>query len=133
MSARKKPKIMLVEDNVDASSVLAGTLYLKGCDVYKTEGAETCLKTLTDLNGKVDVIVISQETVGNNDMNLIIGIKKINFETKILVVGNDNTTKGSLIDFGADEFALKPMSPENMADKVLMLMAKEASIANKEK
>jgi DNA-binding NtrC family response regulator len=133
MSGHEKPKIMLVEGNGDATSVLAGTLYLKGCDVYKTEEAEGCLKTLTDLGGKVDVIVISQETVGNNDMNLIIGIKKINFETKILVVGNDSTSKGSLIDFGADEFALKPLSPENVADKVLMLMAKEESIANKEK
>lgn len=133
MSVHQKPKIMLVEGNGDASTVLAGTLYLKGCEVYKTEDTEGCLKILTDLNGKVDVIVISQETVGRNDMDLIIGIKKINFETKILVVGNDNANKNSMIDFGADEFALKPLSPENMADKVLMLMAKEASIANKDK
>jgi DNA-binding NtrC family response regulator len=133
MSTGEKPKIMLVEDNGDASTVLAGTLYLKGCDVYKTEGTESCLKTLTDLDGKVDVVAISHETVGNKDMDLIIGIKKINFEIKILVIGNDIARKGSIIDFGADEFALKPLSPENMADKVLMLMAKEASIANRDK
>jgi DNA-binding NtrC family response regulator len=133
MSARGRPKIMLVEDNVDASTVLAGTLYLKGCHVCKTREAESCLKTLSDLDGKVDVIVISQETIGNKDMDLIIGIKKINFETKILVVGNDNASKNNLIEFGADEFALKPLSPENIADKILMLMAKEASISNTDK
>lgn len=81
----------------------------------------------------MDVIVISQETIGNKDMDLIIGIKKINFETKILVVGNDNANKNNLIEFGADEFALKPLSPENMAHKILMLMAKEASISNTDK
>jgi response regulator RpfG family c-di-GMP phosphodiesterase len=133
MSSHEKPKIMLVEDNGDASTVLAGTLYLKGCDVLKTTDAEGCLKTLTDLDGRVDVIIMSQETVGSKDMDLIIGIKKINFETKILVVGNDSANRGSIIDFGADEFAIRPMSPENMADKVLMLMAKEAAIANKDK
>jgi hypothetical protein len=37
MSARMRPKIMLVEDNFDASTVLAGTLYLKGCHVCKLE------------------------------------------------------------------------------------------------
>ena len=130
MNSREKPRIMLVENNTDAASIMAGTLYLKGCNIYKTEDAKNCLKTLTELNGKVDVIVISQETVGNEDMNLIMGIKKINFDVKIIVVGNDDAIKNNIIDFGADEFALKPLSPENMADKVLMLLAREASIAN---
>jgi DNA-binding NtrC family response regulator len=130
MSAREKPRIMIVENNTDASSVMAGTLYLKGCQVYKTEDAESCLKTLSNLNGKVDVVVISQETAGNKDMKLIMGIKKINFNVKIIVVGNDSTGRNNIIDFGADEFALKPLSPENMADKVLMLLAREASIAS---
>jgi DNA-binding NtrC family response regulator len=126
------PRVLLVEDNVDAATVLAGTLYLKGCHVDKSEGVESCLKKLNDLGGKVDVVVISHELVGKKDMNLIIGIKKINFDTKILVISNEDTDKNNIIDYGADEFALKPMSPENMADKILMLMAKEATIANRE-
>jgi hypothetical protein len=40
MNSREKPRIMLVEGNGDASSVLAGTLYFKGCDVYKTAEPE---------------------------------------------------------------------------------------------
>jgi DNA-binding NtrC family response regulator len=126
------PRVLLVEDNVDAATVLAGTLYLKGCHVDKSEGVESCLKKLNDLGGKVDVVVISHELVGKKDMNLIIGIKKINFDTKILVISNEDTDKNNIIDYGADEFALKSMSPENMADKILMLMAKEATIANRE-
>lgn len=132
MNVGQIPRVLLVEDNVDAATVLAGTLYLKGCHVDKSEGVESCLKKLNDLGGKVDVVVISHELVGKKDMNLIIGIKKINFDTKILVISNEDTDKNNIIDYGADEFALKPMSPENMADKILMLMAKEATIANRE-
>jgi DNA-binding NtrC family response regulator len=133
MTVNEKPRILLVEDNADASTVLSGTLHLKGCEVYKTNDADSCLKVLSDLGGKVDVIVISHEVVGNKDMNLIISIRKINFETKIIVVANEGASKNSFIDYGADEVALRPMSPENMADKILMLMAREASIASKDR
>ena len=132
MNVGRIPRVLLVEDNVDAATVPAGTLYLKGCHVDKSEGVESCLKKLNDLGGKVDVVVISHELVGKKAMDLIIGIKKINFDTKILVISNEDTDKNNIIDYGADEFALKPMSPENMADKILMLMAKEATIANRE-
>lgn len=131
MNVGQIPRVLLVEDNLDAATVLAGTLYLKGCHVDKSEGVETCLKKLNELGGKVDVVVISHELVGKKDMNLIIGIKKINFDTKILDISNEDTDKNNIIDYGADEFALKPMSSENMADKILMLMAKEAIIANR--
>lgn len=132
MSQSEKPRILLVEDNEDECTVLAGTLHLKGCKVYKSNGVDGCLKILNELEGKLDVVVISYELVGNKDMSLIINIKKINFDTKILVVGDDDTSKNNIIDFGADEFAARPMSPENMADKILMLMAKQAAIANKD-
>ena len=40
-------------------------------------------------------------------------------------LGDESTDKTRIIDYGADEFALKPLSPENVADKILMLLARE--------
>ena len=39
-------------------------------------------------------------------------LRKINFNIKILVIGDENSDKTMILDYGADEFALKPMSPE---------------------
>jgi len=35
------------------------------------------------------------------------------------------------LGYGADEFTLKPMSAENVADKVLMLLSREAIMENR--
>ena len=56
---------------------------------------------------------------------LIVSIKRLDMNIKILAIGDESNDKTRIIDYGADEFALKPLSPENVADKILMLLARE--------
>lgn len=121
----KKPNVLVIIENEYASTVLIGTLWMKGCDVYLAKSSDECLKKIKELE-RVDVVVIGAEFALDRVTQLIINIKKINFDIKILVVGDENSDKTRIIDYGADEFALKPMSMENMADKVFMLIAREA-------
>jgi DNA-binding response OmpR family regulator len=74
---------------------------------------------------KVDSVITSSEMALDLDSLLIMNIKKMNLNIKVLVVGDENSDKTMILDYGADEFALKPMSPENTADKVLMLLARD--------
>ena len=53
------------------------------------------------------------------------------WSTKILVIGDENSDKTRILDYGTDEFALKPMSPENTADKVLMQLARDKVAENR--
>ena len=62
----------------------------------------------------------------DRDAMLIVNIKKLNMDIKILAVGDESTDKTRIIDYGTDEFALKPSSMENMADKAFMLIARDA-------
>jgi DNA-binding response OmpR family regulator len=55
----------------------------------------------------------------------------MNLNIKVLVLGDENTDKTMILDYGADEFALKPMSPGNTADKVLMLLARDKVAENR--
>jgi hypothetical protein len=41
---------------------------------------------------------------------LIANVKKMDSNIKILVIGDENNDKTRILDYGADEFALKPMS-----------------------
>lgn len=126
-----KPRVFIVQENVDANMLLNGLLWLKGCESHKfTEGKE-CLEKIHELKGKVDVVIIGGNIASDRNLTLIINIKKINNNTKILVIADEDSDKTRILGYGADEFGLKPMSPENIADKVLMLMSRETVLENR--
>ena len=127
----EQPTLVLALGNEDASSAMAGILWLKGCKVYKAKSATDCLAQIKNLDSKVDVVIASSEIALDRNSMLIMNIKKMNLNIKVLVLGDENTDKTMILDYGADEFALKPMSPENTADKVLMLLARDKVAENR--
>ncbi|MGI9010936.1 MAG: hypothetical protein ACR2F1_07100 [Nitrososphaeraceae archaeon] len=73
--------------------------------------------------------------IGNiaSDRNLIliINIKKINNNTKVFVIAEEDSDKTRILGYGADEFGLKPMTPDNIVDKALMLISRDAVMENR--
>jgi DNA-binding response OmpR family regulator len=126
-----RPTVILSLEHEDPLSMMAGTLWLKGCNVYKTKSATDCLEQIKNLDSKVDVVVASSEVALDRETMLIMNIEKMNLNIKILVIGEENTDKTMILDYGADEFALKPLSPENVADKILMLLARDEVAENR--
>lgn len=122
----QRPVVILALDHEDSAAMMAGVLWMKGCDVHKTKTASDCLTQIEGLKYKVDVVVVSADIAADRDAMLIVDIKRKNIEIKILAIGDESTDKTRILDYGADEFALKPLSPENVADKVLMLLARKA-------
>ena len=59
---------------------------------------------------------------------LIVNIKKLNQD---FVIGDENTDKTLILDYWADEFTLKPLSPENTADKILIVLARDRVADNR--
>ena len=127
----KKPRIVINIENEYSSVVLAGTLWMKGCDVYLANSPEQCLKIIKDLD-RVHVVIIGSEFATDRAAMLIVNIKKFSMDIKILAVGDESTDKTRIIDYGADEFTLKPLSMENVADKAFMLIARDALNEGKE-
>ncbi|HJY14411.1 MAG TPA: hypothetical protein VJ225_00175 [Nitrososphaeraceae archaeon] len=120
-----KPKVMIVLENNDAVTNLAGLLWLKGYEVYKASTAEECLSNVSGLSDKMHVVIMSQQVALEGRAMLIVNLKRSNAETRILVIADEDTEKTKIIDYGADEFTLKPISPENVADKLFMLLTRE--------
>lgn len=54
----QKHSIILVEDDIDVSSILVGHFALAKFNVYKTLNASECLDTIKELDNKVDVVLI---------------------------------------------------------------------------
>ena len=131
MMSFQKPHVFIIYKNEDVTSLLAGTFWLKGFEPFKFINGKESLKRFREIDGKVDSVVISHEIALDNDLILIVNIKRINPNTKILVIAEEDSDKTRILGYGADEFTLKPMSPENVADKVLMLLSREAVMENR--
>jgi DNA-binding NtrC family response regulator len=122
--AGSKAKVLVVTENKDVNAHLAGILWLKGMIAYKATNSEDCFNKVKELNGKLDAVIMSDDIAADRAARLIIKIKKVNRETKILVIAGEDSAKTRILDYGTDEFGLKPMTGENVADKVFNLLVK---------
>ena len=122
----EKPRVMIVLEDNDAITILSGLLWLKCYEVYKASTADECLSKMSELgNNKLHVAIIGQQIALSGRGMLIVNLKRINSDTKILVLADEDNDKTKILDYGADEFTLKPISPENVADKLFMLLTRE--------
>lgn len=127
----KKPRLILALNDDDASAMMAGVLWMKGCEIHKAKSADECVALIEKLSSEVDVVIVSAEIALDGNAMLIVNVKRNNLDTKVLAIGDESSDKTRIIDYGADEFALKPLSPENVADKVLMLLARQTVSENR--
>ncbi|MGC2572573.1 MAG: response regulator [Candidatus Nitrosopolaris sp.] len=118
-----KPKlgIIIVDENRDITHILTGAFGLKGFEVYKAYSTGECLNKLNELDGKVDFVFVDGKIAADRAAMLIIKVKRINSNIKIMVLAEDETDKTRVLEYGADEFTTKPISAESVVDKVYSL------------
>jgi DNA-binding response OmpR family regulator len=62
----------------------------------------------------VDVIFIDGKIAADRAAMLIVKVKRINSQINIMVLAEDETNKTRVLEYGADEFATKPVSAETV-------------------
>ena len=127
-----KPRVMIAIEDKDAMSSIAGVLWFKGYEVYKSNSAEECMSKINELKDRnMHVVIVSQQVALDDRAMLIVKVKRTNIDTKVLVIADEDNEKTKILDYGADEFTLKPISPENVADKLFMLLTRETVSENR--
>ena len=124
----QKPTIFIVHNNQDISTLLAGIFWLKGFESSKFTDGKECLKRFREIDGHVDALVINQEIALDNDLMLIVNVKRINPNTKILVIKDEESDETKMHEYGADEVALMPLSPIDVTDKLILLISKSKGL-----
>jgi DNA-binding response OmpR family regulator len=124
-TADSKHSIILVEDDIDVSNILAGHFTLAKFKVYKTASAMECLDKMKELNNKVDIILINGSIAADRGPMLIVNIRKLTLDVKIFALAENENSKTRVLDYGADEFAIKPISPTTIVEKTSMLLMKK--------
>ena len=87
------------------------SFWLKGFQSYKFTDGKECSKRFREIDGNVDALVISQETALDNDLMLIVNMKRMIPNAKILVLVNKESDETKMYEYGADEISLTPLSP----------------------
>ena len=90
-----------------------------------TFNAEQCLARLNELDGKADVVYMNGKIAEDKGAMLISKVKQIDFNIKILVVANDESAKNLILQYGADDFIIKPVSVGTIFSKASMLLFRE--------
>ena len=120
----QKPNVFIVyNNNDDINAILASIFWLKGFEPFKFTNGKECLKRFREMDGNVDAVVINQEIVLDNDLMLIVNIKRINPHTKIFVIAEEESDKTKMYEYGADGVASMPLSPKDVSDKLLLLIS----------
>jgi DNA-binding response OmpR family regulator len=122
---------IVVDDDRDVNLVLTAILKLNKFEVHKVFSAEQCLDKLKEVEAKIDVIFVNGKIAADRAAMLIVKIKRINSDIKICVVAEDETDKTRVLDYGADEFMTKPIGIETIVYKMMMLLTKKYSKAER--
>ena len=117
-------RLILSVDFPDANNLLAGVLSLKGFEVLKSNSTTECLSIINQSKDKVDIILTDKESAVQNNSFLLNEINKIAPDTLIVVIV-DNDDEVDKLPKIPIEFVVRPTSAENLADKVLNMLAKK--------
>lgn len=128
---QEPPRVIIADDDDDVRVGISLVLKLDGYNVWKTKSAQECLDKARELEGNINAVVINGTIASDRNVMLIINLKRINPSVKVLVIADRKQAldKMTIMDFGADEFVLKPITLDSITNKVTMLLA-ESVVAN---
>ena len=118
------PTLILSVDFKDANNLLAGVMNLKGFKVSKSKSIDDCLSIISQIDDKIDVVLIDKQRAVENDFYLVNEIKKITPDSMVVVIADNADVDGNLLDKNIDQLVLRPISPENTADTILTMLSK---------
>lgn len=123
-------RVVVAEDDCDPGRLMRATLKMHGFDAWLEQDPEGCLETVEKLGRDVDVVVINGRMASDRNAMLIIKIKRANKHILVLVVAERNQAevKTRVMDYGADEFVLKPISADTFAAKVQALIIEDRPV-----
>ena len=64
------------------------------------------------------------KTAADSGVMLIIKIKRLNSGIKIFVIADDENDKTRVLEYGAEEYAIKPINAETIVDKLANIFLK---------
>ena len=124
----KTPQVIVCDDDAELNSFIRNHFKLGGYETHQALSAKECIDKLAELGDIIDAITVNGTIASDRSAMLILNAKRLNKNVKVFVLANKGLSeaKTRIMDYGADEFAVKPMSMESLINKVNMKLLEKS-------
>jgi response regulator RpfG family c-di-GMP phosphodiesterase len=127
-----KPVILIADTSPYILNLMAGTFQLNNFTVYTATSAQECLAIYDGLKEVIDIVLMDGAIAANDAVEVIINIRRLKRDQKIMVVVEREDLKAMAIRVGADVVVMKPISPDSVLHQVNdMLLQTETFLERK--
>jgi DNA-binding response OmpR family regulator len=116
----KIPHVIVCDDDAELNSFMRNHFKLDGYQTHQALSAKECIDKLAELGDTIDAIIVNGTIASDRSVMLIVNVRRMNKNVKVFVLADKGLSedKTRMIDYGADEFAVKPLSMESLINKV---------------
>ena len=123
---------MVCDNDAELNLFIRNFFKLDGYETHQALSAQECIDRLSELGDTVDAIIMNGKIASDRSAMLILNVKSMNKNVKVFVLADRNLSeeKIRIMDYGADEFAVKPLSAESLINKVNLTLLEAAKGAS---
>src|SRR5918994_5870185 len=127
----KTPHVIVCDDDAELNSFMRNHFKLDGYETHQALSAQQCIDKLAEMGDTIDVITVDGKIASDRSVMLILNVKRMNKNVKVFVLADRGLSenKTRIMDYGADEFAVKPLSMESLINKVNIKLLEGAKSA----
>jgi len=120
--------VIVCDDDPELNSYIRSNFKLEGYETHQALSAQECIDKLAEIGEIVDVIIVDGKIAADRSAMLILNVRRINRNVKVFVLADRNLSeeKTRVMDYGADEFAIKPLHVDSLIAKVNLILLEAA-------
>src|SRR5918999_3534734 len=116
----KTPHVIVCDNDLELNSFIRNFFKSDGYETHQALSAQECIDKLAELGDRIDAITVHGKIASDRSVMLILKLKRMNKNVKVFILADRGLSedKTRMMDYGADEFAVKPLSMESLINKV---------------
>lgn len=124
----KTPNVIVCDNDPELNSFIRNFFKLDGYETHQALCAKECIDKLGELGDTIDAITVDGKIASDRSAMLILNVRRMNKNVKVFVLADRGLSedKTRIMDYGADEFTVKPLSMESLINKVNLQLLEDA-------
>ena len=124
----KTPNVIVCDNDPELNSFIRNFFKLDGYETHQALSAKECIDKLRELGDTIDAITVNGTIASDRSVMLILNVKRMNKNVRVFVLADKGLSenKTRIMDYGADEFTVKPLSMQSLINKVNLKLLEDA-------
>jgi DNA-binding response OmpR family regulator len=116
----KTPHVIVCDDDAELNSFMRNHFKLDGYETHQALSAQECIDKLAELRDTIDAIIVNGKIASDRSVMLILKVRRLNRNVKVFVLAEKGLSEDKIrmMDYGADQFAVRPLSMESLINNV---------------